>query len=88
MTMQHPGLYKAPPRLVKASELATAFGVDRKTIHVWVGKGLPASKTLGGHLRHDPLDVIAWLREVHREVPKALRALAGLPEDDRPAAAA
>jgi hypothetical protein len=41
-----------------ASQLASMFEVDPKSIHNWVDRGLiPGKRTPGGHLRFDPVEV-------------------------------
>lgn len=63
-------------RWLSGPQVARACAVDLKTIRNWVKKGkLPALRTVGGHLRFWPLDVVAFLSAYELGVPEALRHL-------------
>jgi excisionase family DNA binding protein len=49
------------PTFLKADDIATAFGIDRKSVYRLAADGrLPAIR-LGGALRFDPADVRAFI---------------------------
>jgi len=55
-----------PEPLVTANQIANELGVERRTISTYLKKGIPVTRTPGGHLRFSPLKVRAWLEEQNK----------------------
>lgn len=54
-----------PPETLKLSDAATVLGVHPNTLKRWVTDGkVPASRTLGGHLRFRRADLAHLLAEM------------------------
>lgn len=77
-------------RLLKATEVASLFQVDLKTIHVWVDRGkISAARTPGNHLRFSAATVLADMRRffLPEMIPDALIKMAAADDMDTKTAA-
>ena len=48
---------------MKKAELAEHFGVSTKTVELWVGKGMPEYRPVGGHAIYDLEEAEAWVKQ-------------------------
>jgi predicted DNA-binding transcriptional regulator AlpA len=61
-----------PDRLLSVRDLSEMLQVPVGTIYHWRHRGQgPRSIRIGGHLRYDPADVVAWLAA--RKAASAIR---------------
>lgn len=61
---------RTDPTVIKAPALASALGIDLKTLHNWANSGkFPHFRTFGGHLRFRRAEVAAALRAIGNPVP-------------------
>lgn len=62
--------------MVAAHEITRMLGIRRRTVDTYVKKGMPHTRTPGGHLRFEPQKVRAWFDNHHK--PPEERVTTGL----------
>ena len=52
---------------LKKQELADIMKVKPRTVNNWINKGMPYSRTPGGHTRFDLDEVVTWCDKTRQE---------------------
>jgi excisionase family DNA binding protein len=65
------------PQYLTTTDLAVLCDVETQTVRDWAArKGLPHFRTVGGHRRFKPREVVPWLRSQGYDVPARLAVAA------------